>query len=384
MRKTLAALALAIASATLCLGQTNADAAQKEVNLGSRAYRAGRYAEAERHFRRALELDPDGKGLRLFIARAARRQFNPDNTSPENTAAGERAAAAYQDILKADPANDDAYRAVVFLYERMRNEQKVRELALGRANDFSLPNERRAEAFVTLASKQWRCSRGVTEREENRTTEQQQPDKILTKYKMPADQGDFIKARQCVADGLQLAEQATSLAPNNRDGWAYKVNLLREAAKLAEMEGDAAQKAGYERLLAEAVERLDGFSAVTLPLPIEADDVGAPADAAARRDVAAAPKKTVVNGGVLNGKAVSKPQPAYPEEAKRAGAQGTVTVYVLVDEGGNVIEATAVSGHELLHEAAAAAARRARFSPTLLSGRPVKVNGHVTYNFVLR
>ncbi|MDT7808318.1 MAG: periplasmic protein TonB [Acidobacteriota bacterium] len=96
------------------------------------------------------------------------------------------------------------------------------------------------------------------------------------------------------------------------------------------------------------------------------------------------PKKTVVSGGVLNGKAISKPQPAYPPIAKAARASGTVTVQILVDESGRVVSANAVSGHPLLQQAAVAAARQARFSPTLLSGQPVKVSGVITYNFVLQ
>ena len=94
--------------------------------------------------------------------------------------------------------------------------------------------------------------------------------------------------------------------------------------------------------------------------------------------------KTVVSGGVLNGKAISKPQPAYPPIAKAARASGTVTVQILVDESGRVVSASAVNGHPLLQQAAVAAARQARFSPTLLSGQPVKVSGVITYNFVLQ
>lgn len=91
---------------------------------------------------------------------------------------------------------------------------------------------------------------------------------------------------------------------------------------------------------------------------------------------------TIVSGGVLNGKAVSLPKPPYPSLAKAANASGTVVVQVLVDEEGEVTSATAVSGHPLLRAAAMSAARQARFSPTLLSGRPVKVSGVITYNFV--
>jgi protein TonB len=90
-----------------------------------------------------------------------------------------------------------------------------------------------------------------------------------------------------------------------------------------------------------------------------------------------------VSGGVLDGKAIAKPAPPYPPIAKAARASGTVNVQVTVDESGHVVSATAVSGHPLLRAAAVAAARQARFSPTLLGGKPVKVSGVLTYNFVL-
>jgi protein TonB len=89
-----------------------------------------------------------------------------------------------------------------------------------------------------------------------------------------------------------------------------------------------------------------------------------------------------ISGGVLNGKAVSLPKPAYPPAAKAVGASGAVSVQVLIDENGNVVSASAASGHPLLRAAAVAAARSAKFSPTKLSGEPVKVSGVITYNFV--
>ncbi len=92
----------------------------------------------------------------------------------------------------------------------------------------------------------------------------------------------------------------------------------------------------------------------------------------------------IVMGGVLNGKAIKKPAPDYPASAKMARAMGTVTVQLLVDEEGKVAEAYAVSGHPLLQGASVEAARRARFTPTTLCGKPVKVTGVITYNFVLR
>lgn len=94
------------------------------------------------------------------------------------------------------------------------------------------------------------------------------------------------------------------------------------------------------------------------------------------------PVPKMVSQGVLNGKATSLPKPAYPAAAKAVRAGGSVSVQVVISESGSVISASAVSGHPLLRAAAESAARGARFSPTLLSGQPVKVSGVITYNFV--
>jgi len=74
--------------------------------------------------------------------------------------------------------------------------------------------------------------------------------------------------------------------------------------------------------------------------------------------------------------------PPYPAIARSAHASGAVKVQVLIDENGNVISASAVSGHPLLQAAAVGAARASKFTPTKLSGQPVKVNGFIIYNFV--
>ena len=92
------------------------------------------------------------------------------------------------------------------------------------------------------------------------------------------------------------------------------------------------------------------------------------------------PKK--ISGGVLNGKAASLPKPAYPAAARAVGASGAVNVQVTINEQGDVVSASAVSGHPLLRQAAEQAARAAKFAPTILSGVPVSVTGILVYNFV--
>jgi protein TonB len=90
-----------------------------------------------------------------------------------------------------------------------------------------------------------------------------------------------------------------------------------------------------------------------------------------------------VSAGVLNGRAVSLPAPAYPPMAKKTRATGTVEVEVIIDTNGKVISAKAVKGPALLLAAAEQAAKQARFTPSLLSGQPVKISGVINYTFNL-
>jgi TonB family protein len=91
-----------------------------------------------------------------------------------------------------------------------------------------------------------------------------------------------------------------------------------------------------------------------------------------------------VSGGVLNGTALFLPPPIYPDAAKRMRSTGVVTVEVVLDETGKVISAIATSGPTLLRETSMQAALKAKFSPTKLSGQPVKVSGVINYKFSLQ
>ena len=101
-------------------------------------------------------------------------------------------------------------------------------------------------------------------------------------------------------------------------------------------------------------------------------------------DLAAGSEPTAkkINGGVLNGKASSLPAPEYPVAARAVKASGAVNIQVTINEQGDIVSATAVSGHPLLRQAAEEAARKAKFAPTFLQGVPVSVTGVLVYNFV--
>ena len=89
-----------------------------------------------------------------------------------------------------------------------------------------------------------------------------------------------------------------------------------------------------------------------------------------------------ITKGVMNGKALSLPKPAYPREAREKRAKGTVQVQVLIDETGSVVHACAIDGAKELQRASEISAYGAKFEPTLLGGKPVKVIGVIVYNFI--
>lgn len=90
-------------------------------------------------------------------------------------------------------------------------------------------------------------------------------------------------------------------------------------------------------------------------------------------------------GSILNGKAINLPKPDYPQAARERGLAGRVIIKVIVDGTGKVVSATDMcSGPPYLSESSVAAAYKARFSPTMVSGKPVSVYGVIQYNFVNR
>ena len=78
-------------------------------------------------------------------------------------------------------------------------------------------------------------------------------------------------------------------------------------------------------------------------------------------------------------KVIHQVAPIYPVEAKRQGIQGEVAVEIKVNDKGEVTEARAVSGNDLLRKAAVDAAKQFRFSNEVRA----TVAATLTFNFAL-
>lgn len=114
------------------------------------------------------------------------------------------------------------------------------------------------------------------------------------------------------------------------------------------------------------------------PVEIEENDPPPPLK---KTPAPVAQKPPTQHAGVVNGKALVLPKPAYPRTAQQLRLSGDVSVQVTIDESGRVISAKAVSGHPFFRQVSEVAARSAAFRPTLLNNQPVKVTGVIIYKF---
>ena len=257
----IAFLAVLVVSSSGC-GVINRIRAKNQLNEAARSYREGRFAEAEQHSREAAELDPNNKTAPMFIARTIHAQYRPGVQNPENVAKAQQAIEAYQQILAKNPQDDEAYKAIAYLYESIKEYDKLRKWISDRAASEATEPEKRAEAYIVLASKDWDCSFKITELPTNKTTTLDPTNnKATVSYKKPKDQKDFDQAQMCVKQGLTEAENAIKFDPNNESAWSYKTNLLLEASKLAEMDGQTEQKANYQKDYEAALKRTTELSA---------------------------------------------------------------------------------------------------------------------------
>jgi tetratricopeptide (TPR) repeat protein len=252
------ALAVVIATSSGC-GVINRIRAKNELNEAARTYREGLFVEAEQHARKALDLDPNNKTAPLFIARTVHAQYRTGVNTPENIAKAREAIEAYRKILESDPTNEEAYKAIAFLYEKIKEDEKLRDWIIARANDNRVEPDKRAEAYIVLASKDWNCSFQITDLPTNKITTVTDG-KATVSYRKPNNPKDFEVAQMCVKRGLEEVENAIKFDPNSEAAWSYKTNLLSEAVKLAEMDGKVDQKAELEKQREAAQKRTTQLS----------------------------------------------------------------------------------------------------------------------------
>ncbi len=94
-------------------------------------------------------------------------------------------------------------------------------------------------------------------------------------------------------------------------------------------------------------------------------------------------KKQRQGASLQLGRLLSRVEPAYPEDAKQQGIQGTVKLHAVIDRNGSVQSLQPVNGPPVLVAAAVNAVRQWRFSETLLAGHSVETEEDINVVFRL-
>jgi tetratricopeptide (TPR) repeat protein len=249
--------------------------AKNELNQVAQNYKDKKFAEAEQHAKRAVELDPDNENAPLFLARTIHAQFRRGDASPENIAKAKEAIDAYKKIAARDPNNDEAFSAVTILIGQLspddlnkcdfNNPSEQVKWVEERANNEGVSPEKRSDAFAILSDKDWQCSINVTDA--NKQSVQKPDGSVFIQYTKPKETKLYDDAVKFMTRGLEKAEKAISINPNSEKAWGQKYKLLQEAKKLALMADDKDKATQYAKQAEDAANKSGELRRKAQPSP---------------------------------------------------------------------------------------------------------------------
>lgn len=260
--------------------------ARKSLVDGAKSYNERNFKEAEEKFRAAVEYDPqlvsfESKTAQLFLARTIHSEFAGNRKATDKA---EQAIVEYQKALKgfledakekgalakANPQDQKAQkefkqseeqvgsiiRAVASLYENLQQDDKWNEWQNAQSANEQLPSDVRANAYVSLAARQYNCANDITDTEAVKKTVQEDG-KDVFKFSKPESEEDFAKLKKCVETGTEQINKAVELNPNSDSAWSYKASLLEQKRRVAEMEGQDELKASLKDEFNKAKEKFE-------------------------------------------------------------------------------------------------------------------------------
>lgn len=248
--------------------------ARQDLVDGAKAYSDKKFDEAEALFRDAVRRDPANLLGQLFLARTLHSQYaaNRNQTEKANEAVAEyrkvvpeykAEVARKKQALDANSGDEKAQNeyvnsltilnssisAVANLLDTTNKPDEWKAWQTEIANDAGLPNETRATAFTSMASKENTCANDITGVEPVRKTVKGADGKDEYQYIKPTDTAVYDKLKGCISRGTELVNKALDLDKNSDSIWSYKTSLIIQDMRVAEMDG---RKEDKDRLKAEA------------------------------------------------------------------------------------------------------------------------------------
>lgn len=258
--------------------------------------------------------------------------------------------------------------------------------------------------LLTPAASPQAQSQGSSSVNQNATSERTQPppelaeaEKLNSQVMALYHEGEYEKALPLANRVLLLREKV--LGP---DDWLVAEALRNLSELFSAMKKPKEAMTAYQRYLTVFEKTMEAYGPEMIDVLnryvcLLLDDGGR----AARRDTALEiqkrlykiengfdfneadnlPAKRLAIGGLLINKRIKAASPHYPRDFMSSRISGLMIVRVRVDEQGNVISAKRVCGYPGFATAAEEATLKARYSPTLVSGKPVRVTGLAIYEF---
>ncbi len=210
--------------------------ARDEMNKGVQAYRNNHYAEAVRHFKEAVELDPTNKNARLYLATSYMIQWVPGADSPDNKKNYDMAQQTFNEVLKDDPTNSLALASMASMAfnSASAGTDEQKKVALEDAKKW---NQRRieadprdAEAYYYLGVINWADVHPVL-------------NKVRHDERLPGDYPGPLKDakikedlkgkyEQVIDNGVENLNKCLQYDKENEDAMSYINLLYREKANL--------------------------------------------------------------------------------------------------------------------------------------------------------
>jgi tetratricopeptide (TPR) repeat protein len=215
-------LVAALAALALGVSGCNKLKARDRLNKGVQAYKQAKYEDAIERFKEAVELDPQLKNAKLYLATAYAQQFIPGVESPENMRTAELAIEQYSKVLENDPRDLTSLKGIASLYFNMKKFDKSKEYH--RKVLEVDPND--PETYYSIAVIDWTESYAL--RMEKRAGLGLQPTEALKDKKVCAELVQANSGR--VEEGIDLLKRAIDIRPDYDDAMAYLNLLYREKA----------------------------------------------------------------------------------------------------------------------------------------------------------
>ncbi|MGH9659752.1 MAG: tetratricopeptide repeat protein [Bryobacteraceae bacterium] len=200
--------------------------ARDNLNKGVQAFKGARYADAEKLFQSAVELDPAWSIAHLYLATAYVNQYIPGAESPENQQKADAAFKAFQRVLELEPANEVALASIASLYY---NQKKLDEATVWNKKLIQV-NPQAKEAYYTLAVIAWqqwlgpnreaRIKMGMKVEDPGPLKDKKVREELRAKYIPLLD------------EGIQHTQKALDIDKEYDDAMAYMNLLIRYRADL--------------------------------------------------------------------------------------------------------------------------------------------------------